>query len=421
MKKKTLSNILVIGLICSTLTGCASFSYGSPVEGDSYVAELPNGETVILDKEEAEKLAEFQENLQEELGISDEELAELREDFADYEDNDYEEETETESKPVKNPYDFNTVFGRQVRGGQTYLGVQYDIYENGAVLRKFVDEFGTLPKTIEHEGIEYPVIGIQGIEREEFDIPDFIQYIYLDDQGYIIKNLTIPDTVKYYEITFMGYDVESITFPENVPTKKFWDDIFHDNDKLQTISIPNGVETTKGTFENCSALTQVHLPDSLTTIGSWTFKNCSSLSEIVIPDSVTTIDNFAFENTKISSLTLPSNLQSFALSSIEGCPLEELILPNSVTTIGEYNFGKGDISNLPNIKKIVLPDSLEIDSLGIWCCPNLELVVFPDSIQEISFDPSTLNNPSNCTFKVPAKIAEYYQNKFPEINVVAKE
>ena len=86
-----------------------------------------------------------------------------------------------------------------------------------------------------------------------------------------------------------------------------------------------------------------------------------------------------------------------------------------------YNFGKGDISNLPNIKKIVLPDSLEIDSLGIWCCPNLELVVFPDSIQEISFDPSTLNNPSYCTFKVPAKIAEYYQNKFPEINVVAKE
>lgn len=413
MKRKVLSSILIIGLICSTFVGCAS---GSSKE--TYVAELPNGEAVILDKEEAEELAELQENLQEELGISDEELAELREDFADYEE-DYEEddyEEETESEPVGNPYDINAIFGNPIRPQETYLGAFYDIYENGALFGGFLDEFGTLQETIEYNGVEYPVIGMKEIRREEFDIPDFIQYIYLNDQGYIIKNLTIPDTVKYYEIAFMGYNVENITFPENIPTNKFWGGIFKDNGKLQNISIPNGVEVIEGTFENCSSLTQVQLPDGLTTIGFGAFENCNNLSEIVIPDSVITIDGFAFKNTKISSVTLPSNLQNFSFSSFEGCPIEELILPNSIT-----NIGQGSITELPNIKKIVLPDDLEIDTLGIWYCPNLELVVFPDSVQEISFDPSTLNNPSNCTFEVPAKIAEYYQNKFPEINVVAKD
>ena len=45
---------------------------------------------------------------------------------------------------------------------------------------------------------------------------------------------------------------------------------------------------------NCSSLTSVVIPDSVTTIGSSAFDSCSSLTSIVIPDSVTSIAYGAF-------------------------------------------------------------------------------------------------------------------------------
>ena len=42
-------------------------------------------------------------------------------------------------------------------------------------------------------------------------------------------------------------------------------------------------------FRNCSGLTSITIPDSVTTIGGGAFNGCSSLSSIEIPDSVTSI------------------------------------------------------------------------------------------------------------------------------------
>ncbi len=428
MKKKQYC-LLLTGLMSLSLTGCMSFSYGNPVAEGKYDVELPNGETYEITEEEAKELQSIQQELQEDLDISDEDLEQLRKEMEKYEEKENSEsetetkvetevETESEAVTVENPYAFSYVFGDTISTSVDYLGARYDIYENGALLQSFLDEFGTLQESIEYKGVEYPVIGIRWISnREEFIIPDFIQYIYLEDnlRDSEMKNLVIPDTIKYYEVGFNQESIESIVFPKDIPTNKNWNSNFYRCYNLKTISIPQGVESLNGTFEGCSMLTEVHLPDTITEIGKWTFKDCASLSEIVIPDGVTLIGSGAFENTNISSITLPSALTSFSMDSVINCPIEELVIPDSVTTY------EGDVYNLPNVKKIVFPDNLELTSLYICGCPNLELVVFPDSIQEISFDPSYLNNPSNCTFEVPEKIVEYYKNKFPEINIVAKE
>ena len=47
-------------------------------------------------------------------------------------------------------------------------------------------------------------------------------------------------------------------------------------------------------FENCSGLTSVTIPNSVTSIGNNAFENCSGLTSITIPNSVTSIDNSAF-------------------------------------------------------------------------------------------------------------------------------
>ena len=70
-------------------------------------------------------------------------------------------------------------------------------------------------------------------------------------------------------------------------------------------------------FSNCSRLTSIVIPDSVTTIGDYAFSGCDSLTSIVIPDSVTTIGDHAFYY--CTSLT-------------------NVVIPDSVTTIGDYAF-----------------------------------------------------------------------------------
>ena len=47
-------------------------------------------------------------------------------------------------------------------------------------------------------------------------------------------------------------------------------------------------------FRDCSSLTTITIPDSVTSIGSYAFEGCSSLTSITIPDSVTSIGEWVF-------------------------------------------------------------------------------------------------------------------------------
>ena len=48
------------------------------------------------------------------------------------------------------------------------------------------------------------------------------------------------------------------------------------------------------TFQDCSGLTSVTIPNSVTSIGFYAFSWCSGLTSVTIPNSVTSIANSAF-------------------------------------------------------------------------------------------------------------------------------
>lgn len=73
-------------------------------------------------------------------------------------------------------------------------------------------------------------------------------------------------------------------------------------------------------FGECSGLTDITLPTSLTYVGDLAFIRCTSLSGIAIPENVTWIGNNAFEQcTSLLSVTLPSTLTSIESVAFTGC------------------------------------------------------------------------------------------------------
>ena len=94
------------------------------------------------------------------------------------------------------------------------------------------------------------------------------------------------------------------------------------------------------TFNGCSSLTSITLPNSLTSIGNHAFDGCGSLAAITLPESVTSVGDYAFNGCSgITSITFPENLTYIGKSSFRGWTgLTSIILPESVTSIGEDAF-----------------------------------------------------------------------------------
>ena len=108
---------------------------------------------------------------------------------------------------------------------------------------------------------------------------------------------------------------------------------FYDCSGLTSVTIPNSVTIIGGyAFYNCSKLTSVTIPNSVTRIGGSAFKGCSGLTSVTIPNSVTSIGYAAFEGvdipTVISLIENPftitgktSNLRTFSQNTFNNATL----------------------------------------------------------------------------------------------------
>ena len=191
-----------------------------------------------------------------------------------------------------------------------------------------------------------------------------------------------------------------------------WRDQFDPN-VIKAIVIEDGVTTIAShAFRDCTAVTELVIPDSVTTVGYWSLMGLS-LDKLVIPTSLVnydtlsmnchtvdlyisdlelfiqscksdaslSFDNLYLNNEQITHLVIPDSVTYIPASSFASfSSLESLTIPDSVTEIGDSAF-----YGCKNLKTVKLSESLTSIPYGLFRdCKSLESITFPASTLTIA-------------------------------------
>ncbi|MBE6536628.1 MAG: leucine-rich repeat domain-containing protein [Ruminococcaceae bacterium] len=172
-------------------------------------------------------------------------------------------------------------------------------------------------------------------------------------------------------------------------------------------------------FNNCTLLTSVEIPSSITYIGRGAFSYCTSIKKVCITDvskwcsiafgtassnpmncgadlylngvlvekiemsnEITSI-GYAFSGcTSIVSIEIPEGVTSIVDSAFSGCTsLTYIGIPNSVTLIDSYSF-----QNCMSLTNIEIPEGVtSIGRQAFYGCTSLTSVTIPKSVTYIGF------------------------------------
>lgn len=138
-------------------------------------------------------------------------------------------------------------------------------------------------------------------------------------------------------------------------------------------SYSNPLTSAHHLYLNGSEVTDLVIPNSVTSIGNSAFSGCSGLTSVAIPNSVTSIgDNAFYSCSGLASVTIPNSvikIGGYAFSSCSG--LTGVTIGNSVTSIGDYAFYR-----CIALTSVSIPSSVtSIGSLAFSYCSSLTSIV----------------------------------------------
>ena len=199
--------------------------------------------------------------------------------------------------------------------------------------------------------------------QTSFDVGDFKYTILTGRDGSvpainddISGDITIPPQVVWNETTYTVKEIEeygfewcvnltSVTIPNTVTTIRAG--AFYGCSGITSINLGSGVETIKSTAFYRTGIISLTIPSSVTTIEGDAFNHCEKLESIDLSaTSLEKINDYTFNNcSKLSTVKLPNTLTSIGDAAFMGCNIASLdFLTDNVTNIGSGAFQQCRIS-----------------------------------------------------------------------------
>lgn len=173
-----------------------------------------------------------------------------------------------------------------------------------------------------------------------------------------------------------------------------------------TVEIPEKISEKTVTvigeaaFYECTALTDITLPDTITTIESGAFYGCTALEQISLPDSVTTLGDSAFYGcTALTVCDFSDALTTIGVECFYGIAgWQVLEFPESLTQVGEMAFG-----NVANLEQVQIPASVtKLDAYVFEGCHKLrQITVAEENPTYCDMDGVLYNSSKTLLIKYP--------------------
>lgn len=212
--------------------------------------------------------------------------------------------------------------------------------------------------------------------------------------------ITIPEEVNGYTVTSIG---------------KY---AFRNCSGLTKISIPESITVIDNSaFQNCSGISEFTIPESVERIGSRAFMRCTGIDELVIPENVEYIGELAFCEDNITDFCIPDNVLEIGRKCFDECVLlSSLYIGTGLKTIPDYAF-----SGCTALEYIVIPDNITtMEEYILSDCKNLKGIEvhweFPIDINTATFYYSHNTSSTykkifkNVPLYVPKGCKERYEN-----------
>ena len=234
----------------------------------------------------------------------------------------------------------------------------YCIAEDG-----FIDNYPDFEEKNEIDGVIYEVIDQKTVKVK----------------SYSNRNSNIIEIPSQVDINGKAYLVTEIG-----------SEAFIDCTGLTSVTIPNSITLIGASaFSGCSGLTEVYYnAENCSTMGSYSypvFRNCSNLKKLNIGNNVKTIPNYAFKNcTGLTEITIPNSITAIGSDAFYGCTglTEVYYNAENCSTMGSYSYPV--FHGCSNLKKLNIGNNVKIiPNYAFYNCSGLTEITIPNSVTAI--------------------------------------